>query len=368
MKSILFGIIAIIGLAVTLQSCNEDIELIGDFRETAIVYGILDQADSIHMIKVTRAFIGDGSTDNNQIASIPDSSYFESVTGTVTEFVNNSPTGRVFTLTDTLVENKDQNGIFYAPTQKLYCFYTSTSAPLLGNATYKLNLNINNGDFTITGTTPMVDGMTNNISAQSQPYKFINNDGTTKATTVTVTNSNDDKFASQINVKLRVEFTEWVGATPTIKSFDWNIGELPASQGDALLFTANGQKFYDLVAANCTNNPAIDKRTFNSITTVITGGAQDLVNYILVNEPSSSLAQSKPTFTNLTASNDHPVIGIFSARQTVSVFKPFIDPSMSSFIRVIDKKTTEKLCTGSTTGLFMFCSDHPADATEPWAC
>jgi len=30
---------------VVLNSCNEKIELIGDFVETAVVYGLLDQAD-----------------------------------------------------------------------------------------------------------------------------------------------------------------------------------------------------------------------------------------------------------------------------------------------------------------------------------
>ncbi|TAF89039.1 MAG: hypothetical protein EAZ48_01940, partial [Flavobacteriia bacterium] len=61
--------------AFALSSCEEDIILDGDFVETAVVYGLLDQADSIHMIKITRAFIGPGSALD--IAQIPDSSYFE---------------------------------------------------------------------------------------------------------------------------------------------------------------------------------------------------------------------------------------------------------------------------------------------------
>lgn len=59
----------------SMSSCEEDIILDGDFVETAVVYGLLDQADSIHLIKITRAFIGPGSALDN--AKIPDSSYFD---------------------------------------------------------------------------------------------------------------------------------------------------------------------------------------------------------------------------------------------------------------------------------------------------
>ena len=82
MKKIHLALIAIIGL-VSLQSCKDDIEVTGDFIETAVVYGLLDQADSLHYVKVTRAFIGPGNAF--EIAQIPDSNYFVSVTGTVTE-------------------------------------------------------------------------------------------------------------------------------------------------------------------------------------------------------------------------------------------------------------------------------------------
>ena len=371
MKNVLFVISALLVLTISINSCKEDIELIGEFEETAVVYGLLDQSEDIHMIKITRAFIGPG--DATEIAQIPDSSYFQSVAGTVTEFIDDVP-GRIFTLTDTLVENKDPNGMFYAPQQKLYYFATLPSEPLLGNAEYELNLVINNGEFNVSARTVMVNGIGNNISAQTQPFKFITNNATQdyKSSPVTVSNLALAN-AHQVNVTLRVEFTEWIGTDSSITSFDWKIGESVVLQGEnSKTYSANGQLFYELMRDNCTNNPAIDKRTFNSISTIVTGGAEDFVNYILVNEPSTSLAQSKPTFTNLTATNGHRVIGIFSARETTNTFKPFIDPSLVPYIRAIDKITTNKLCTGPITGPYLFCSDHPGDnivgSEEFWAC
>ena len=76
----------------SLWSCNEKIDLIGDFRETAIVYGLLDHSDSLHYIKITRAFIGPGNA--LEIAQIADSSYFNTVEATIEEIEDGVVTRR----------------------------------------------------------------------------------------------------------------------------------------------------------------------------------------------------------------------------------------------------------------------------------
>lgn len=366
MKKILFGLLAVIVVSLTLNSCNEDIELIGEFKETAVVYGLLDQADTVHMIKITRTFIGPG--DAYQIAQNPDSSYFKTLEGTVTEYINGNP-ARVFTLADTTVSNKDENGVFYAPEQLLYYFKTSASQPLISTAEYRLNVVINKNtgsEFTITGQTELVNQMSaSSLSSSTQPFHFYSNNGEFTPTIISITSGN----AFRMNVTLEVEFAEWTGASSTPKKFKWLLGESDVDGASSKSFTANGQTFYTLIAQNCTNDAAIDRRTITSITAYITGAAEDFLTYMQISEPSTTLAQSKPTYTNLTASDGHNVIGIFSARNTITVYKPFIDPS-SSNIRCLNKLSTEQLCVGSITSPYLFCSDHPADigSGESWAC
>ena len=362
MKNKIFGFLSICLFVFSFNSCKEDIELTGDFIETAVVYGLLDQSESIHMIKITRAFIGPGNAI--EIAAIADSSYFQSVTGTVTEYNGNIPTGRIFTLTDTMILDKDENGIFYGPEQKMYYFTTATNEPLLGTAEYQLDLDINNGEFQVSSKTEMVNGITENISSQSQPFRFIQSNGDLTSTFIAISTGN----SYQVNTKLKIDFTEWIGADSTQKSFIWQMGETQTIPGANISFSANGETFYQLMRDNSTNDPAITKRTFDAITTIVTGGGQDFFNFILVNEPTSTLAQTKPTFTNLTATNGHPVVGIFSARQSVVVYKPFIDPSNSNFLRCINTASTEELCTGITTSGLLFCSDHPGDVLKTWFC
>ena len=132
----------------------------------------------------------------------------------------------------------------------------------------------------------------------------------------------------------------------------------------------NGETFYNILANDCASaDPLIDKRNFGSITVKIVGGSEDLNNYILVNQPSSSLAQNKPTFTNLTVSDGHQVIGLFSSRYTYERTIPFNDLG-NQWVRCINANSTMELCIGAITGPYNFCSDHTYDIALglPYVC
>ena len=74
-NKLIFLILGLIITAVSFNSCKEDIELVGSYKETAVIYALLDQSESIHFLKINRAFIGPGNA--LEIAKIPDSSYFK---------------------------------------------------------------------------------------------------------------------------------------------------------------------------------------------------------------------------------------------------------------------------------------------------
>ena len=361
MKHLLLALTALVGIF-SVQSCKEDVDLIGEFTETAIIYGLLDKADTVHMIKINRAFIGPGNS--LQIAQIPDSSYFKQVTATVTEV---GGLNRVWTLQDTIIDNKDPNGVFYAPNQKLYYFETFTGQPLNEAAKYILNVSVNNGEFEITGETGLVSGITSTLSSQNTRFTFSDDPGKYVSTLIQVKTGN----ASIVNTSITVNYNEYIAGVPTKKSFNWVVGELESSAtnlNETIAFNANGETFYNLMKSSCqAASPLVERRTVTSFDVRITGGSTDFYNYILVNKPSSSLAQTKPTFTNLTATNGHPVIGIFSSRFTFA-FEKTMTVGTSSFLRALDKKSTSELCIGPITGLFFFCSDHPGDNGETYDC
>ena len=373
-----FSLLAL--FVIGLSACEDDIKLDGDFVETAVVYGLLDQADSLHFIKITRAFIGPGSALDN--ALIPDSSYFDQVEATVSEVVNGQVT-RTWELKDTIVQDKDTNGVFYGPAQKVFYFKTLPTGPLEAiqtstnplmsslkpTATYRFKAIINGGEFEVSGETELVHGMTSPAISQNFTFKFANDPGIYVTSGVAISNTGNAYIAS---THLDVLFNEHRGISKTERSFRWKLGEANVEAYSSRTFSAAGQTFYDLIKTNVSEDPTIDKRTFQGFNIIITGGAEDLYNYMAVNKPSSSLAQSKPSYTNLNVTNGKRVVGIFSSRQTLKFYKPFYTSPQQAYIRAIDKKTTRELCTGPITGNLLFCSNHPGDNVigqeESFAC
>jgi hypothetical protein len=306
---------------------------------------------------------------------------------TVSEYLGGA-LQRTWLLQDTIVTNKDVDGAFYAPEQKVYYFKTlptvtssmgvpgtvqTSPNPLLTSlkpgCTYKMKALINDGAFEVNGETELVNGLTTSASSQNFTFKFADDPAEYISTGVGVGSTGN---AYIVNAQLDVFFNEHIGNNFTTKSFNWQLGENDVLPSTSTTFTALGKTFYELMERNVTDDPAIDKRTFNGISVTITGGAEELYNYMVVNKPTSSLAQSKPTYTNLSVTNDKRVVGIFSSRQTLKVFKPFFVSPALAYIRAIDKKSTRELCIGPITGPLLFCSDHPGDnivnQQESFAC
>jgi len=357
----------ILVLTSILFSCEDEINLVGEFKETAVIHGLLDQADSIHYIKINRAFIGPGNAE--EFAQIPDSSYFQNLSASVTEKVGNQ-TLRTWELRDTLLDNKDENGIFYAPTQKLYYFKHGMSDEEILNseATYSIEIIANEGlssEFVITGETNLVNGLSSGQSNINSSFQFINNQNELKAFALSVNSVGNAKL---VNISLDINFEEYKTNNDTNKvNFIWNVAESEVSGSYSSVI--QGQRFYELISENVTEDEDIIQRRLKSIDIVITGGSEDFNTFISSNKPSSSLTQSKPNFTNLSATKDNNVIGIFSSRQTLTITKLFSNNSIGAFsASCLDTKSRQELCTGSITGNLLFCSDHNSDALKNYSC
>ena len=249
-------LLAVFAISSLLMSCSEKIDLVGDFTETAVIYGLLDHSDSLHYVKITRAFIGPGNA--LEIAQIPDSSYFNSVEATVEEIENGQVT-RTWVLRDTIIDNKDTNGVFYAPTQKVYYFKTlptivsntgvfgtiQTSpnpqlTSLNPNAEYRFKAILNDGEFEVNAQTELVKNITTTASSQNFRFKFATNPGEYQSTSVLISNTGNSRV---VNAKIQVRYNEYIGNEYQSKSFDWVVGETDVLSNSSQSFGANGQTF-----------------------------------------------------------------------------------------------------------------------------
>lgn len=347
-----------------LSSCTEEVSVSSSYKASPVIYSLLDQSESMHIVKINRGFVGPGNALT--FAQIPDSNYFETVSAKVEELVNNIPV-RTWNLKDTLINTKSTDGAFFGPQQKVYIFHDDTpdlvqggasaTGPLKENANYRLTVNINEGELQVVGETKIVSGFCSQTSLDNQTaqLKLAKDPGEYLAASLWG-NQGSAVFGS---VTVEIDIAEIRGTDTTIIRIPWSLGEKTVANGK-LTVVGQGETFYSKIKGGITADNTITRRNFMGFNAKFIGGATEFYNYILVNEPSSTLTQTKPIYTNLTVTDGYKVVGLFSARHTFSIYKPFVYQTLA-YIRAIDQNSTRELCEGSILAPYLFCSQHPGD-------
>src|SRR5204863_3296538 len=147
--------------------------------------------DSVHLVKINKAFLGEGNAYT--FAQIEDSNEYrgEDITYAMVFRLNDNGTALdSFPLTDTLVTDREP-GTFYSPDQHLFTFHTPLAQVLLSGTRiflyqddrYELRLRVKGN--LITSTTPVVNDFTiqsvyqdTNIANDGSRASFMNPMGT----------------------------------------------------------------------------------------------------------------------------------------------------------------------------------------------
>ena len=228
-----------------LNSCSTDVDIYADYKDTAIVYGLIDAQADTNYVKITRAFCGTNDNPINafEAALVYDSSNYPGKLDVFIEELRSSanptyqPTGRRFYL-DTITIHNKETGIFYAPHQKLYYtterFNTNSSG---GKYRYQLHVVKPDGNI-VTAETGVVDGDisigTPNVNFQSAP---------SHSTSSLVFTSTEEavlyEFGMQFNY-LEVH----PGQPMERKEISWNYGPRTLAEYENVVGADNLYKFY----------------------------------------------------------------------------------------------------------------------------
>ncbi len=367
LKNNLFLLMPFLLVLVFLVSCSEEIIVKNDQKQTAVIYSLLDQADTIHYFRINKAFLG--TANSLEEAQIPDSSYFKSVDATVYE-LHNSDTIRKWKLRDTIIANKDTNGIFFAPTQKLYYFETTTGQPLIAQSGYSYYFKATfDKIFAVTGSTELIrNAKIGTPSSPGSSFSFASNNIANFgyfSTSISVNNGS----ATTMNISVNANINEFRGLDVVKNKIVWDINTTDVDLNSTNAISASGEDFYKLIKSHCINDNTITKRQLHSMEIEVTLGSEDFRKYILYSKPSSSIAQNQLNYTNLVASNGMRVRGIFASRHVLKVTKKAYDQyTQSYYYRAIDLASMRELCLGQYTGNLLFCSDVPVDSKESFYC
>lgn len=335
-----------------LSSCSTDFDIIGPYEDHTVVFGLLDQNDTIHFLKINKAFLGDGNAFD--YAAVQDSSEYVNISGVV-EAWENGLLAASYPIYDTLMQNRD-TGIFYFPEQTLYYF----TGELNQNREYRLVLNINDGSKEVTASTELVHSFTVNALTSNPFYPFSLAYPTSSVTGVYP--PYHVRFTPGVNGKrydtwLHFYYDEYTSSGTERKNLIWKIDSYVCATdfgtGEPerdIVF--NGDAFYRYVAARLDPDPNVIKRVPRQIDIEIVAASDDLYTYMKVNEPSTGLVQERPAFTNLSNA-----IGIFASRFTKTIRG-----------KVLNKDSVRELCMGQFTLDLQFCTDSLPWGAEPYFC
>jgi len=347
--------VSLFALPLIWTSCETDFSLNGPYETTPIVFGLLDHRSDVHIIKITKAFLGDG--DNLEYAQNPDSNYFVSVQARVVEYKSGDKTGREWTLEDSIISGKDQTGIFYAPDQKVYYFLESD---LDSSAQYELIAYFNESTTdSITAMTDLIEGFSLSSALFFPTYKVnfakntVQDDGDYTAWTFQL---NEGKHGKRYNFEYTLNWTEYYSdLTSQNFSLTRNNGDQfqvdpdkPSSQTASF----SGLDFYNWINDNISNDPNVIQRKINGINLQVSVSNENLNQYMEIAEPVSGIAQVQPEYTNIKGG-----LGLFSSRIVLKV----------NGLR-LDKSSMKELCIGSYTASKLFCSSFIEDAAETYYC
>jgi len=322
MKRLLYIITASL---LVLQSCETDFEVNAPWKDVTIVYGLLNQVDSIHYIKIRKGFLG--KEDAGVMAQVQDSAEYGPGDISVKVLqLNNGALIQTYNVLDTPLTNK-VSGSFSAPNQTMHYFID----PNLNEAyDYKLEITNNKSGKVVTASTKLINDFSISYPGTNpkQRMSFYCDNLYRDIDIKWYTGTNGRRY--QLTMRFNYGEVNLSTGDSVVKFVDMVFPVQVASKldgGDLMSVTIGGETFYQYLQSKLTpvssqNN--VKRCIYND---EVNGGpldffidvaAEDFHTYIEVNEPSTGIVQERPEFTNVTDEKGNDEVGIFSSRYTKS--------------------------------------------------
>lgn len=337
-------IYVILCCALFISACSTDLNVIGDYKETLIVYGLLDQGQDTQYVKINKAFLGAGNA--YEYAMMKDSAQFKNALDVKIKCVNS---GISYVLTPANYIPKDP-GLFYSTEQTnvIYKLVTDGSVghPKLDpNSLYELIVTDGETGVSVSSKTLVLP----DITAFSKPAPSL----TSFSFVITGYYPNykfkvewlSAKNAREYQVIIRLNYSDSTitnGNIPQVLDY-----QLPESRtaglsgGESFLKEFNASDFYKFIGSSLADYSGLLGRKAGKVDVLLVSAADDLVTFIDVNKPSTGIIQERPEFTNIVGG-----LGIFSSRY-----------NRPPFSRPLDNTSLDSLSGGQYTCKLRF-SDH----------
>lgn len=295
-------------------ACDNELKVAADYKEVAIVYGLLNPTDDVNYIRIQKAYLDENSGALN-FTGIPDSLYFDTLDVSITEF-HNGTEGNTYKLRkvdgNTLGLPKD-SGVFSNEVNILYQLNAPVKASSFFNDyEYKITIfNPKTGNIVQASTTTVGTAEVTAPASEQSKSLVILADSNFKIIAL----YKEGKYARAYDMIMRIRVEE-INKEDTmqreVKEMDWvmfsgrKTNSLDGFQESVHAIPST--IFFNFLQSNLDETKDVNRRLLG-YDLLTYGIGDDLYTYISVNEPSIGIVQKKPEFTNV--ENGY---GIFSSR------------------------------------------------------
>ena len=295
---------------ILFSSCETDFDVNAQWEEVTIVYGLIDPNIEDQLIKINKAFLGEG--DALQMASIADSSNYNPSDLLVRihrirqQAFNQYDTIFSVTLNDTILDKDD--GLFSTDNNIIYTFKKPSSF-YNTNSLYALEIiNLISGH-KVTSQTEIINTFSFESLNPSFEWGLYNGD---LPDSLKFRTKNIEWQPSTNGVIYQLDIViNYIENNDTI-NLPWSQPLVEYTSGNMSL-KIKGDQFFQFLTTNLTNNTP---KQFLNLDLVMTVGSDDLKTYINVNKPFSGIVQERPVFSNINNG-----VGLFSSRFTYDDIK-----------------------------------------------
>ncbi|MEO6883148.1 MAG: hypothetical protein ABI199_03885 [Bacteroidia bacterium] len=307
MKKIFF-VFAFLSIAVLLNSCSNDVKLLAPYKETTVVYGLLNQSLDTNYIRIEKGYLGNGNALT--MAQVADSINYPANQLTVTLTASNTSLGTSTTYTLTPTNSIQKNtGTFAAPAQTLY----QMPVKLDSSNQYNLTIINNKTGHTVTSQTNLVNGFTLlSPSSGTTTIALTNNVYPYRTKWLTAANGR----VYQLSIRFYYSEKNISSGVTTQKYVDWSFASQTSQDligGEPMETDFFANSFFQYLGNVIPVNSNV-QRTAGAFVFNFTVGSDDFNTYLEVTAPSLGINQAKPTFSDLTNG-----LGLFTSRYTTSI-------------------------------------------------
>ncbi|MFM2018364.1 MAG: hypothetical protein RL007_2020 [Bacteroidota bacterium] len=296
------------------SSCKNELDVLADYKQQFVIYGILNPKESVHYIRVSKLFVGEGNAlvmaqNRDSIAIRPEFLHAE-----ITRILNGVEMSTYILQPDSVIPR--DSGIFLYPHQILY----KGEFPVYPDGSiYRIKVTDIRSGYTATADTKIVaDVIQTQPSSIWQPLNF-------EDTTVASFQFLSPYYGKKYMLALRFHYSEQfiVDTTQTSEHYvDWFIGEAQSSSnsgGENLRVNVRRDNFMRMLNNNIAYNATV-RRIAGGVQFIYTSVSEDYVTYKNVQDANNNTSAEVPPFTNV---NDG--LGLFTSRNNTTIGTYYLD-------------------------------------------